>query len=60
MTSRLVHTVVGGRQCFAKETHALLHSGEKWCWAIPGQELRRFGKREENADNLIMWHVAMK
>jgi IS5 family transposase len=60
MATGLVHSVVGtaGNVADVTQTHALLHGGEKAVLGDAGYQ--GVGKREENADKAIDWHVAMR
>ena len=60
MATALVHSVVGtaGNVADVTQTHALLHGGEKIVLGDAGYQ--GVGKRPENADKEIEWHVAMR
>jgi len=60
MATGLVHSVVGtaGNVADVVQTHALLHGGEKAVLGDAGYQ--GVGKRAENADKAIDWHVAMR
>jgi len=60
MATGLVHSVVGtaGNVADVTQTHALLHGGEKAVLGDAGYQ--GVGKRAENADKAIDWHVAMR
>ena len=60
MATGLVHSVVGtaGNVGDVTQAHALLHGGEKAVLGDAGYQ--GVGKREENADKAIDWHVAMR
>ena len=60
MATGLVHSVVGtaGNVADVTQTHALLHGGEKIVLGDAGYQ--GVGKRPENADRKIDWHVAMR
>ena len=60
MATGLVHSVVGtaGNVADVVQTHALLHGSEKAVLGDAGYQ--GVGKRPENADKAIDWHVAMR
>jgi len=60
MATGLVHSVVGtaGNVADVTQAHALLHGGEKTVLGDAGYQ--GVGKRAENADRQIDWHVAMR
>lgn len=60
MATGLVHSVVGtaGNVADVTQTYALLHGGEKAVLGDAGYQ--GVGKRPENADKQIDWHVAMR
>jgi len=60
MATGLVHSVVGtaGNVADVAQTHVLLHGGEKAVLGDAGYQ--GMGKRAENADKAIDWHVAMR
>ena len=60
MATGLVHSVVGtaGNVADVTQAHALLHGGEKAVLGDAGYQ--GVGKRAENADKQIDWHVAMR
>jgi len=60
MATGLVHSVVGtaGNVADVVQAHALLHGGEKAVLGDAGYQ--GLGKRMENADKAIDWHVAMR
>jgi len=60
MATGLVHSVIGtaGNVADVVQTHALLHGGEKAVLGDAGYQ--GVGKRAENADKAIEWHVAMR
>ena len=60
MATGLVHSVVGtaGNVSDVVQAHALLHGGEKAVLGDAGYQ--GVGKRAENADKAIDWHVAMR
>jgi IS5 family transposase len=60
MATGLVHSVVGtaGNVGDVTQAHALLHGGEKAVLGDAGYQ--GVGKRAENADKAIDWHVAMR
>jgi IS5 family transposase len=60
MATGLVHSVVGtaGNVADVTQAHALLHGGEKAVLGDAGYQ--GVGKRLENADKQIDWHVAMR
>lgn len=59
MAAGLVHSVVGtaGNVADVTQAHALLHGGEKAVLGDAGYQ--GVGKRSENTDKTIDWHVAM-
>jgi IS5 family transposase len=60
MATGLVHSLVGtaGNVADVTQAHALLHGGEKAVLGDAGYQ--GMGKRPENADKQIDWHVAMR
>jgi IS5 family transposase len=60
MATGLVHSVMGtaGNVADVTQAHALLHGGEKAVLGDAGYQ--GMGKRLENADKPIDWHVAMR
>jgi IS5 family transposase len=60
MATGLVHSVVGtaGNVVNVTQAHALLHGGEKAVLGDAGYQ--GMGKRPENADDSIGWHVATR
>jgi IS5 family transposase len=60
MATGLVHSVVGtaGNVADVTQAHALLHGGEKSVLGDAGYQ--GIGKRAENVDKAIDWHVAMR
>ena len=60
MATGLIHTVVGtaGNVADVTQAHALLHGGEKVALGDAGYQ--GVAKREENADQAVVWHTAMR
>lgn len=60
MATGLVHSAVGtaGNVINVTQAHALLHDGEKAVLIDAG--FQGMGKRSENTDDSIGWHVAMR